>query len=65
MNNEQYCESHTPCKLPDIKHYEWMTLKARRGHKQRYCDKCKRWLFKCEWGKDLKGFNNAKRFRRI
>lgn len=54
MKTDEYCKLHTPNKLPYIPHHEWVERKYKQGHKQRFCSKCKHWLFKCEWGNDLK-----------
>lgn len=39
----------TSDKLSYVEWHEWADIKTRRGHKQRRCPKCKKWLFKCEW----------------
>ena len=35
-------------KLGYVAWQEWAELKTKRGHIQRQCKKCGKWLFKCE-----------------
>lgn len=44
------CKEHKPMakQMGYVEWNEWADLKIRRGHIQRQCKKCGRWLFKCE-----------------
>lgn len=44
------CKEHKPMakQMGYVEWNEWADLKIRRGHKQRQCPKCGKWLFKCE-----------------
>lgn len=44
------CKKHKPIakQMGYVEWNEWADLKIRRGHIQRQCKKCGRWLFKCE-----------------
>lgn len=44
------CKEHNPMnkKLGYVAWQEWAELKTKRGHIQRQCKKCGKWLFKCE-----------------
>jgi len=44
------CKEHKPMakQMGYVEWNEWADLKIRRGHIQRQCKKCGKWLFKCE-----------------
>lgn len=44
------CKKHKPMNkvMGYVEWQEWADLKTRRGHIQRQCNKCGKWLFKCE-----------------
>jgi hypothetical protein len=44
---DDHCH-HNISQLGYVAWHEWADRKARQGHKQRQCPKCKKWLFKCE-----------------
>ena len=44
------CKEHKPMnkELRYVAWQEWADIKIRRGHIQRQCNKCGKWLFECE-----------------
>ncbi len=44
------CKEYKPMakEMGYVEWNEWADLKIKRGHIQRQCKKCGRWLFKCE-----------------
>jgi len=49
-DSELMCKEHKPMnkELRYVAWQEWADLKIRRGHIQRQCNKCGKWLFECE-----------------
>jgi len=43
------CEDHQDTTMTYMKHLDWAELKVKKGHKQKQCDRCGYFFFKCEY----------------
>jgi len=67
MNNP--CPWHRPVLWRKIGYNAWTNFaeaQIKAGNRQKYCPKCRHYLFPCEWGEpDEQEINNLREFKRL
>ena len=43
------CSTHKEHSMGYVERHEWAEKKIKQGHKQKRCDQCGYWYFKCEF----------------
>lgn len=43
------CEDHQEPNMTRLQYEDWAELKLKKGHKQKQCDRCGYFFFKCEY----------------